>query len=76
MALRPEPFGALAYHYGNRKLNFLRSPELVHLVSQLDQFETARSAFDSLDLDEAQWPAYGQALDALARSQFIVGAQS
>ena len=32
VALRPEPFGALAYHYGNRRLNFLRAPELVALV--------------------------------------------
>ncbi|MCY7299756.1 MAG: mycofactocin biosynthesis chaperone MftB, partial [Ilumatobacteraceae bacterium] len=23
VALRPEPFGALAYHYGNRRLVFL-----------------------------------------------------
>jgi hypothetical protein len=27
VALRPEPFGALAYHYGNRKLVFLKHPE-------------------------------------------------
>ena len=33
VALRPEPFGALAYHYGNRRLTFLRSPELVELVA-------------------------------------------
>jgi putative mycofactocin binding protein MftB len=32
VALRPEPFGALAYHYGNRRLTFLRSHELVDLV--------------------------------------------
>jgi putative mycofactocin binding protein MftB len=29
VALRPEPFGALAYHFGNRRLVFLRRPELV-----------------------------------------------
>ncbi len=26
VALRPEPFGALAYHYGNRRLIFLKHP--------------------------------------------------
>ena len=31
VALRPEPFGALAYHFGNRKLIFLKRPELVEL---------------------------------------------
>lgn len=71
MALRPEPFGALAYHYGNRKLNFLRSAELVRLVDGLEHFESTRAAFDSLDLDARQWPAYGSALDALARSEFL-----
>ena len=71
VALRPEPFGALAYHYGNRKLNFLRSPELVRLVDDLEHFASARAAFDSLELDVGQWPAYGKALDALARSDFI-----
>ena len=30
--LRPEPFGALAYHFGNRKLTFLKRPELVSVV--------------------------------------------
>lgn len=32
VALRPEPFGALAYHFGNRRLSFLKAPELVELV--------------------------------------------
>ena len=32
VALRPEPFGALAYHFGNRKLTFLKRPELVAVV--------------------------------------------
>ncbi|MDH4277492.1 MAG: mycofactocin biosynthesis chaperone MftB, partial [Acidimicrobiia bacterium] len=71
VALRPEPFGALAYHYGNRKLNFLRSPELVRLVDNLEHFDSARAAFDNLDIDVRQWPSYGKALDALARSDFI-----
>ena len=26
VALRPEPFGALAYHFGTRKLSFLKTP--------------------------------------------------
>ena len=35
VALRPEPFGALAYHFGNRKLIFLKRPELVTVVRGL-----------------------------------------
>lgn len=36
VALRPEGFGALAYHFGNRRLTFLTSPGLVRLVESLD----------------------------------------
>ena len=32
LALRPERFGALAYHYGNRRLTFLKSPQLTAIV--------------------------------------------
>ncbi len=35
VALRPEPFGALAYHYGNRKLIFLKHPDMVLVVQAL-----------------------------------------
>ncbi len=71
MALRPEPFGALAYHYDNRRLNFLRSPELVRLVGDLEHFDSTKAAFDSLDVDAGKWPAFGKALDALAGSDFL-----
>ncbi|HYJ73050.1 MAG TPA: mycofactocin biosynthesis chaperone MftB, partial [Actinomycetota bacterium] len=37
VALRSEPFGALAYHYGNRRLIFIRSASLVELVRGLDR---------------------------------------
>ena len=32
VALRPEPFGVLAYHYGNRRLIFLKHPDVVRVV--------------------------------------------
>ncbi|MFY9929871.1 MAG: mycofactocin biosynthesis chaperone MftB [Streptosporangiaceae bacterium] len=30
--LRPEPFGALIYHFGNRRLSFLKTRQLVTVV--------------------------------------------
>ena len=32
VTLRREPFGALAYHFGNRRLTFVRSVELLDLL--------------------------------------------
>jgi putative mycofactocin binding protein MftB len=32
VALRPEPFGALAYHFGTRRLSFLKTPTLRAVV--------------------------------------------
>src|SRR5690606_22285044 len=35
VALRPEPFGALAYHYRTRRLIFLKHPDIVTVVRSL-----------------------------------------
>lgn len=71
VSLRPEPFGALAYHYDNRRLNFLRSHDLVELVKELENFDTVRGAFDAQGLDERRWPSFSKALAALAESDFL-----
>ena len=71
MAIRPEPFGALAYHYDNRKLNFLRSPELVELVRNLGSYSSPRQAFEQLPIEADHWHQYSKALDALAHSNFL-----
>ena len=72
VALRPEPFGALAYHYGNRRLNFLRAPELVTLVESLGDHPSARDALASSGIDERRWPSFEKALASLAASDFLV----
>lgn len=71
VSLRPEPFGALAYHYDNRKLQFLRSPDLVKLVTSLADYQSPRQAFDAQGLDPKRWPSFRSALLALADSAFI-----
>jgi putative mycofactocin binding protein MftB len=71
VAIRPEPFGALAYHYDNRKLNFLRSPDLVELVQNLGSYSSPRLAFDQLHVAADHWRQYAMALDALAHSDFL-----
>jgi putative mycofactocin binding protein MftB len=71
VALRPEPFGALVYHFGNRKLSFLKSKTLVRVVETLADHPTASAALAACEVPEAQRPAYLKALADLARSQMI-----
>ena len=71
VALRPEPFGALVYHFGNRKLSFLKSRPLVTVVETLGDHPSAAAALAACGVPEAQWPAYVRALADLARSQMI-----
>ena len=74
VALRPEPFGALAYHYGNRRLTFLRSPDLVALVEHLADQPSARAAFDAAGIESRRWPSFEKALASLAAGDFLVDA--
>ncbi|MCW2684598.1 MAG: uncharacterized protein JWP33_2511 [Blastococcus sp.] len=71
VALRPEPFGALVYHFGNRKLSFLKSTLLVSVVKALENHPSADAALAACEVPEAQRPAYVKALADLARSQMI-----
>jgi mycofactocin biosynthesis protein MftB len=71
VALRPEPFGALAYHYGNRKLVFLRHPDVVRVVRALDGDATLATTLTSCGIDEARWPAFEAALSSLERSEML-----
>ena len=71
VALRPEPFGALAYHFGNRRLSFLKSPELVTVVRSLGGLLSASDALDAARVPAAERDRYAAALAALADSEVI-----
>ena len=59
----------MAYHYDNRRLNFLRSHDLVELVDNLDEFESVDAGLQTLA--EGRRPAFTKALAALASSNFL-----
>ncbi len=71
VALRPEPFGALVYHFGNRKLSFLKSKTLVRVVETLADHPSATATLVACEVPEPQRRAYVTALADLARSQMI-----
>jgi putative mycofactocin binding protein MftB len=71
VALRPEPFGALAYHFGNRRLTFLKRPELVAVVRALAEQPDVRSALVAAGVPAPQHPAYAKALRGLADTDMI-----
>ncbi len=71
VALRPEPFGALAYHFGTRRLSFLKSRLLLALVQALGEHPTGRDACAAVGVPEAEVPAYAAALGTLASTGMI-----
>ena len=70
VALRPEPFGALVYHFGNRRLCFLKVPELVDVVRGIGAHSSARDAVSGLP--EKRRNAFLRALASLAAADVIV----
>ena len=72
VALRPESFGALAYHFGTRRLSFLKHPQLVRVIEVLGDHASVNDAYAAVGVQDAQRPAFGRALGTLADSGMIV----
>ena len=71
MAVRPEPFGALLYHFGTRRLSFLKDVTVLTVVRSLAEHPSARSACESAGVTAGALPAYQRALATLAGSEMI-----
>ena len=54
VSVRPEPFGALLYHFGTRRLSFLKDRRLLEVLQRLD-------GTTSLDVALSDVPAQEQA---------------
>ncbi|WP_408896504.1 mycofactocin biosynthesis chaperone MftB [Nocardioides sp. R1-1] len=71
VALRPEPFGALAYDFHTRRLSFLKTPALVDVVRRLEGAASVREALAGAAVPDAEHPAYLRALGNLAEGGLI-----
>jgi putative mycofactocin binding protein MftB len=71
VSVRPERFGALLYHFGTRRLTFLKSLALLTVVESLDSQPTARAACAAAGVPPAELPAYTSALATLASGTMI-----
>jgi putative mycofactocin binding protein MftB len=71
VSIRPERFGALLYHFGTRRLSFLKTPTLLAVVESLQARPSARSACLAAGVAETELPAYTNALATLAASSMI-----
>ena len=71
VALRPEPFGALAYHYGNRRLVFLKHRDVVRVVESLGDHPDVAAALDAAGIAPSRRPAFERALASLVESEML-----
>jgi putative mycofactocin binding protein MftB len=71
VALRPEPFGALAYDFGTRRLSFLKTKLLVEVVRTLEAQPDVHTTLAVAGVPADQRPSYLQALEGLARNGTI-----
>lgn len=72
VAVRPEPFGALLYHFGTRKLSFLKNRTIVDIVTSLADHPDARSACRAAGIADEDATPYLHALAVLVRSNMLV----
>ena len=74
VAVRPEPFGALLYHFGTRKLSFLKNRIILAVVQSLADHPDARAALRAAGVEDAALGPYLHALGVLAGSNMLVPA--
>jgi putative mycofactocin binding protein MftB len=72
VAVRPENFGALLYHFGTRKLSFLKNRVILDVVQSLADHPDVRAALRAAGIKDAQQGPYVHALGVLAGATMLV----
>jgi putative mycofactocin binding protein MftB len=71
VSLRPEPFGALAYHYGTRRLVFLKHTDVVRVVQALAHHDTVGDTLDACQITEPRRASFESAIGLLLDSEML-----
>jgi mycofactocin biosynthesis protein MftB len=71
VAVRPEPFGALLYHFGTRRLSFLKNTTMLAVVRSLAEHPSARAACTAAGVEPGSLAGYQRGLAVLAESRMI-----
>ena len=71
VALRPEPFGALAYHYGNRRLVFLKHRDMVTVARALADHPSLAATLEACGIAPTRWRSFATAFASLTTSEIV-----
>lgn len=71
VSVRPEPFGALLYSFGTRRLSFLKDRRLLDVVQALAAAPSAGAACTAAGVDPASLRSYDVALARLLRTGLL-----
>ena len=71
VSVRPESFGALVYDFHTRRLSFLKTKPLVHVVQALEHHPDVHGALDDAGVAESDRDQYLRALAGLAQAGTI-----
>ncbi|MFN8020880.1 MAG: mycofactocin biosynthesis chaperone MftB [Acidimicrobiales bacterium] len=71
VALRPEPFGALAYHYGNRRLVFLKHRDMVTVARALADHPSLTATLDACGIAPTRRRSFALAFASLLTSEIV-----
>ena len=69
VSVRPEPFGALLYHFGTRRLSFLKDRRLLDVVQRLDGATSVDDALSAVPV--AEHPSFRTALQTLQQTGML-----